>query len=293
LTDSPDLGYRVVGALAENGNALPADVQSLGKIGDLREVLNTTSVDEVFYAASIEGGADINDLVFACEEVGVRFSVLADWFRPNIAQTSLRSLGELPLLTFSTTPSQIGQLLIKAVLDKVAAGLAIIVLSPLLAAIAAIIRLTSAGPVLFGQVRSGLNGRLFKMYKFRTMVANAEALRADLEHRNEMSGPVFKIADDPRVTWIGKLLRRYSPGRTAAVVQRVARRHEPGRTAPADPRRSEKVRTLATPPAVDETRPDLLLANRRPQRHRLFRVDGTRPQVHRPLVARARLHHSA
>jgi exopolysaccharide biosynthesis polyprenyl glycosylphosphotransferase len=210
LSDSPDLGYRVVGALAENGNVLPADVKALGKIGELRQVLNTTSVDEVFYAASLEGGADINDLVFACEEVGVRFSVLADWFRPSIAQTSLRSLGELPLLTFSTTPSQIGQLMIKAVLDKAAAACAIIVLSPLLAAIAATIRLTSAGPVLFGQVRSGLNGRLFKMYKFRTMVENAEALKADLEHRNEMSGPVFKIAADPRVTWIGKWLRRYS-----------------------------------------------------------------------------------
>jgi exopolysaccharide biosynthesis polyprenyl glycosylphosphotransferase len=212
LQVSPDLGYKIVGVLAENGGA-DRDVNGvpvIGKTADLRDTLTAKAVDEVFYAASLENDVDINDLVFACEEIGVRFSVLADWFRPNIARTSLRSLSETPLLTFSTTPSQLGQLLVKAVMDKLAAALALAVLSPLLAGIALAIRLTSPGPVLFGQVRSGLNGRIFRMFKFRTMVENAEALRKDLERRNEMSGPVFKIAADPRVTWIGRWLRRYS-----------------------------------------------------------------------------------
>jgi len=84
------------------------------------------------------------------------------------------------------------------------------VLSPLLAAIALAIKLTSPWPVLFAQLRSGLNGRVFKFYKFRTMVENAEELKKDLEHRNEMSGPVFKIKDDPRVTRLGRILRKYS-----------------------------------------------------------------------------------
>jgi len=212
LRQSPDLGYRVVGALVENGSKQEevADVKVLGRVADLSNVLNTTSVDEVFYAAPLESQFDINDLVFACEEVGVRFSVLADWFRPNIAQTSLRSLGELPLLTFSTTPSQIGQLMLKAVMDKVFSALLLVALSPLMLLIALIIRLSSPGPVLFHQERCGMNGRLFKMYKYRTMVENAEELKKDLEDRNEMSGPVFKIAEDPRVTWIGRWLRRYS-----------------------------------------------------------------------------------
>jgi exopolysaccharide biosynthesis polyprenyl glycosylphosphotransferase len=212
LLFSPDLGYEVVGVLTESPSAAEnvAGIKVLGRIGDLRSVLTTTSVDEVFYAASMDSHIDINDLVFACEEVGVRFSVLADWFRPNLARTSLRSLGELPLLTFSTTPSQVGQLLLKAVMDKALAFLIAVVLSPLMLGIALAIRLTSPGPVLFPQIRCGMNGRLFKLLKFRTMVENAEALRKDLEDRNEMSGPVFKIADDPRVTRVGRWLRRFS-----------------------------------------------------------------------------------
>jgi len=211
LAGGPTLGYRLVGVLAENGFPDPefSGVRVLGRMGDLRRILNQTSIDEVFYAAPVVG-ADINDLVFACEEVGVRFSLLADWFNPSIARTSFRSLGEVPVLTFSTTPGQVGQLLLKAVTDRVIAALAIILLSPLLLIAATIIKLTSPGPVLFHQVRSGLNGRLFKMYKFRTMVVNAEELRETLLDRNEMNGPVFKIKNDPRVTRIGRWLRRTS-----------------------------------------------------------------------------------
>ena len=212
LSSSPDLGYHVVGVLSEDDDP-GVDLGGapvLGRATDLRVVLNRTSVDEVFYAMSLESGVDINDLVFACEEVGVRFSVLADWFRPSIARTSIRSLGELPVLTFSTTPSQFGQLIVKAVLDKVVAALALIVAAPLISGVALAIKLTSKGPVMFHQVRSGMNGRLFRMYKFRTMVQNAEALREGLADRNEMSGPVFKIKHDPRVTRLGRWLRRTS-----------------------------------------------------------------------------------
>jgi exopolysaccharide biosynthesis polyprenyl glycosylphosphotransferase len=95
-------------------------------------------------------------------------------------------------------------------MDKALAFLIAVVLSPLMLGIALAIRLTSPGPVLFPQIRCGMNGRLFKLLKFRTMVENAEALRKDLEDRNEMSGPVFKIADDPRVTRVGRWLRRFS-----------------------------------------------------------------------------------
>jgi exopolysaccharide biosynthesis polyprenyl glycosylphosphotransferase len=212
LLFSPDLGYEVVGVLtdAPSDEERVAGIPVFGSVGDLRDVLNRTSVDEVFYAMSIDAGVDINDLVFACEEVGVRFSVLADWFRPSIARTSIRSLGDLPVLTFSTTPSQIGQLVFKNVLDRVLGFLTLLFLSPLMLAMALLIKLSSSGPVFFHQIRSGLNGRLFKMYKFRTMVKNAEELREQLEGANEMSGPVFKIKKDPRVTGLGHWLRRTS-----------------------------------------------------------------------------------
>ncbi|MDP8224072.1 MAG: sugar transferase [Candidatus Lernaella stagnicola] len=212
LLVSPDLGYELVGVLTDRDRGEPdaAGVPILGRVSELRAVLNTTSVDEVFYAMSIDSEVDINDLVFACEEVGVRFSVLADWFRPSIARTSIRSLGETPVLTFSTTPSQVGQLLAKGVMDRVVAFVALVILSPLMLAISVAIKVSGSGAVLFHQVRSGLNGRLFKMYKFRTMVENAEDLKKDLADQNEMSGPVFKMKDDPRVTHLGRWLRRTS-----------------------------------------------------------------------------------
>jgi exopolysaccharide biosynthesis polyprenyl glycosylphosphotransferase len=99
---------------------------------------------------------------------------------------------------------------IKRVFDVTAGGLGLIALAPLLAAIALAIRLTSPGPTFFIQERYGLNRRIFRMYKFRTMVANAEALQLALEHLNEAAGPVFKIRDDPRITAVGRFLRRTS-----------------------------------------------------------------------------------
>ncbi len=211
LRDRPELGYQIVGVLADQPAAGTVEgVPLVGHVGDLYDLLTRHSVDEVFFALPIEEATNINEMVFACEEVGVRFSVIADWFKPNIARTSLRNLDDIPLLTFSTTPSQIGQLLLKALLDRVAAAAGLVILSPLLAGIAAAIKLTSKGPVFFVQQRSGLNGRVFNFYKFRTMVENAEELKEQLAAQNEMSGPVFKMANDPRVTRVGYWLRKYS-----------------------------------------------------------------------------------
>jgi lipopolysaccharide/colanic/teichoic acid biosynthesis glycosyltransferase len=100
--------------------------------------------------------------------------------------------------------------MIKRVLDLILSALALVFLSPVLLGILLVIRVTSPGPTFFVQRRSTLRGREFNMYKFRTMVANAEEIRQDLDHRNEVSGPVFKIKDDPRVTPFGRWLRRYS-----------------------------------------------------------------------------------
>ena len=212
LRDSPELGYEVIGVLSDkpSPNGEFAAMPIVGAIDDLHDILLERSVDEVFYALPVNAVPSINELVFSCEEVGVRFSVVADWFQPNIARTSLRNLEDTPLLTFSTTPAQIGQLLVKMIMDRVLTFLGLIVLSPLMGGIALAIKLSGPGPVLFTQIRSGLNGRIFKMFKFRTMVENAEQLREELEARNEMSGPVFKMRKDPRVTRVGRWLRKYS-----------------------------------------------------------------------------------
>jgi exopolysaccharide biosynthesis polyprenyl glycosylphosphotransferase len=102
------------------------------------------------------------------------------------------------------------QLLLKRVMDIVVSLVGLIVLSPLLVIVALIIRFTSPGPVLFAQERVGMNKRLFKLYKFRSMYVDAEKRRSELEHLNEMDGPVFKIKNDPRVTPIGRFIRKTS-----------------------------------------------------------------------------------
>jgi len=114
------------------------------------------------------------------------------------------------MVAMYSVPHHEWQELFKKVMDIVASGLGLVVASPLLLLIALGVKLTSKGPVFFVQERVGLNGRIFKMYKFRSMVQDAEELKKKLAHLNEMSGPVFKIKDDPRVTPIGRFLRKTS-----------------------------------------------------------------------------------
>jgi exopolysaccharide biosynthesis polyprenyl glycosylphosphotransferase len=114
------------------------------------------------------------------------------------------------MLVLKVTPELSWALLLKGVIDRVGALLGILFLSPLLLLIAAVIKLTSPGPVIFKQRRAGLHGKPFTMLKFRSMRAGAETERAALEARNEMSGPVFKIEEDPRITPFGRWLRKSS-----------------------------------------------------------------------------------
>jgi exopolysaccharide biosynthesis polyprenyl glycosylphosphotransferase len=114
------------------------------------------------------------------------------------------------MLTFSTGPSSLLQLFAKRMLDVAIAGILLVLGMPVVLGIALAIKISSGGRVLFAQTRCGLNGRRFTLYKFRTMVEGAEERRAELEHLNEMDGPVFKLRRDPRVTWLGRFLRKFS-----------------------------------------------------------------------------------
>ena len=136
--------------------------------------------------------------------------MVLNFFPHSIARIELHELDGFPLLSFSTTPTNEVLLFVRRILDIVLTGLLIVLTLPIMAAVAILIKLTSPGPVLFKQERCGLNGRLFVMYKFRSMVDNAEQLRFQLEELNEMDGPVFKSSRDPRVTIVGKIIRRFS-----------------------------------------------------------------------------------
>jgi exopolysaccharide biosynthesis polyprenyl glycosylphosphotransferase len=149
-------------------------------------------------------------VIRACELEGVEVWLIADFFATQISRTSFDELLNRPLLVFRTTPEFSWQSIIKHVMDRVGAFILLIVLSPLFLLVALAIRFTSPGPIFFQQQRSGQNGAPFTLYKFRTMITNAEQLKHELEAMNEMSGPVFKVTNDPRITRVGKWLRRYS-----------------------------------------------------------------------------------
>jgi exopolysaccharide biosynthesis polyprenyl glycosylphosphotransferase len=149
-------------------------------------------------------------VIRACELEGVEVWLVADFFSTQISRTTLDEMLGRPLLVFSSTPEASWRVVAKQVMDAVGSLLLLIMLAPLFLAVALLIKATSPGPILFRQQRSGLNGRPFTIYKFRTMVTNAEQFKHELAAMNEMSGPVFKVTNDPRITATGRFLRKYS-----------------------------------------------------------------------------------
>ena len=213
LEQSSEYGVRLRGFLSE-GPVAPPEIQLRASykvlpIADLQSILRQHVVDEVIFAVGSESLAELEEVFLMCDEEGVRTRVAVDFF-PHVNSTvSLERFGETPLLTFSAAPYDEIRLLLKRMTDVAIAAAGLLVLAPWMAAIAILIRLTSPGPVIFRQVRCGLNGRLFLFYKFRSMVENAEELKKDLEHLN-VRETVFKIPRDPRLTPIGRFLRKFS-----------------------------------------------------------------------------------
>ena len=150
------------------------------------------------------------DLAVMCETEGLDVWIVMRTLNGIHGAPTFDSIGKNRMMVFRKSRLDFWQLLIKRTVDVCGAALGLVILSPLFLAIAIIIKLTSPGPVIFSQVRNGKRGRRFSILKFRSMVANAPELHADLSHQNEMEGPVFKITHDPRVTPFGAFLRRTS-----------------------------------------------------------------------------------
>jgi len=214
LEESVEYGVRLRGFLSERPETAPAEIALGAKypvypIRELPALLREHVIDEIVFSVGSESLAGLEEVFLLCDEEGVRTRIAVDFF-PHVNSTiSLDRLGSTPLLTFSAAPYDEIRLLVKRIIDMTIAGAALIVLSPLMAAIAILIRLTSPGPAIFRQVRCGLNGRQFVFYKFRSMVQNAEELKPALEHLNTRE-TAFKIPDDPRQTGVGHYLRKFS-----------------------------------------------------------------------------------
>ena len=176
----------------------------------LIELLHEHSASGVIVSAKQAYFERVESVIKVCELEGVEAWLVADFFGTQIARASLDELFGHPLLVFRTAPETSWQSLTKMLMDFFGAFVLLLVCAVPMLAVALLIKLTSPGPALFRQQRSGLSGAPFTLYKFRTMVTNAEQFKHELEAMNEMRGPVFKVTNDPRITPVGKWLRRYS-----------------------------------------------------------------------------------
>lgn len=209
----PRWNFELMGILSPQRDGFDerfAEIARLGTLNDLPAVLHRMSVDYVVLGPSQERFDEIQELIAVCETEGVEAWLLGSFFTTSIARPSVDEFQDLPMLTFRTTPATSWALVAKRVIDVAGSSLIILATVPIMMAAAVAIKLTSPGPILFSQLRCSLRGRRFSMYKFRTMVSGAEDLRQSLEIHNEMQGPVFKMKDDPRITPVGRWLRRYS-----------------------------------------------------------------------------------
>jgi len=174
----------------------------------LNDLMEVDTIDEVIYLKKEINPSEIRKTIRSCEELGVVFRLKYRDLQFNLTNAFTSVIGNEKFLTFINVPYKPFALTIKKFMDLNFSVILLLLLSPLMLIIALLIKLTSKGPVIYRQARVGLRGRQFDLYKFRTMVAGADKIRGDLESKNEMDGPVFKIKDDPRITPIGKFLRR-------------------------------------------------------------------------------------
>ena len=177
--------------------------------GSLPRLLDEQVVDEVIFDVDSSRLSALEDVFLQCDEEGVRTRVAIDFFPHVNSEVTLDRVGSASLLTFSAAPLDDLRLVLKRFFDLTVSAGALIILSPFIALVAFLIKLTSPGPVIFRQARCGLNGRRFTLYKFRSMVENADELRANLEHLSERQ-VAFKLSHDPRVTPFGRWLRKFS-----------------------------------------------------------------------------------
>jgi exopolysaccharide biosynthesis polyprenyl glycosylphosphotransferase len=214
IEESRGMGLRLVGFVDPNiGGSKLNDWFGRYEIFPLNlveKVLEDRVVDEVVFAVSMQELARLEPVLTHCANVGVKTRVQLEFLPSPYSRIYLENFRDVPLLSLSTAPESELLLLLKRIADIVVAVCSLVLLFPLLVAIASAIRITSPGNVLFRQVRCGLGGRKFTLYKFRSMVNNAEQLKAELHQHNETNGPAFKMSSDPRITPVGRMLRRFS-----------------------------------------------------------------------------------
>ena len=202
------LGYLDTDAEHVGDSVLNSKV--LGTVHEIEKVLTGQVVDEVILAVPRSSLRYMEEIVAACEEQGVRFRFMADVFDLRVARMQMVEMDGIPLLTFDPVAQNEKMLLAKRLMDLSLVLASMPLVLPVMGLIALAIKLDDGGPIFFVQERVGLRKRLFPMLKFRSMVVDAEAKLKEIEHLNEAEGPNFKIAHDPRITRVGRFIRKTS-----------------------------------------------------------------------------------
>ncbi len=211
IEDHPHWGLRIIG-LVHTGGSRPKEAAGnlLGSMDDVLRIVSEHVVDDVFFTVTPHELPALKDIIDGLQEQGIRTRIALDLLPPAHTKVDLEYLDGRPVVTLSPAPSNFLLLLFKRAYDF-SIGAALLVISlPLMLILALLIKATSSGSVLYRQTRCGLNGRRFTMYKLRTMVADADQRKRELEHLNTMDGPAFKMRSDPRITPLGHYLRKFS-----------------------------------------------------------------------------------
>lgn len=207
------LGYKILGLVDDalpKGTQVEEGYEVIGSTDELRDLVVAHSAGLVLVAATAFDATRLNRMLWELQDIDIDLQITSGTVDLMASRMTVQSVAGVPLLYVRRTGMNRVQLTLKRSLDVLGSALGLLLLSPVLAAIALWIKKDSPGGAFFGQVRSGRDGETFKCWKFRTMVADAEARKAELEHLSEGPGLLFKLKDDPRVTKVGKTLRRYS-----------------------------------------------------------------------------------
>jgi len=184
--------------------------QLISNENELDKIMEENVIDEVIYCKNDIDNRQIRHLIYSCAEIGVGLQLQSELFSIIASKSHLNYLEEIPVMTFDVTSADYFALSVKFVFEYLLSFFSVLLFSPFALIITLLIKVESKGPALFRQQRLGLHGRIFTMYKFRTMVQHTDEFKKELEKKNEADGPVFKIKNDPRITKIGAFLRKTS-----------------------------------------------------------------------------------
>lgn len=206
IKENPEIGYKFAGFVDDLNTP-----KTIGRLSEISRVLAENVIDEVIICLPVKTFYEqMESIAIAAEEQGITVRIYSDLFNLKLARAVPGEIGDAPILSLYTRSFSNWQILAKNTIDFLGGLIVMILAAPVMIAIALLIKLTSPGPVFFIQERVGYNKRLFRMFKFRTMVVDAVEQQKKLEALNEADGPVFKIKHDPRITPIGKWLRKTS-----------------------------------------------------------------------------------